>query len=159
MSIIKLSQHFTLDEATSSQTASRLGIYNTPSDAVIAVMKSTATNMETVRDILNSKPITVSSWYRSPELNVKIGGVKTSQHCKGEAVDFICPMYGSCYYVANAIMHSKIDFDQLILEHTWVHISFKSDPYANQRRQVLSLLKSGGYANGLTDVNGHPYTM
>ena len=32
--------------------------------------------------------ITVNSGYRSPQLNGKVGGSKTSQHCFGEAEDF-----------------------------------------------------------------------
>jgi hypothetical protein len=152
-----LSDHFSLEEATTSDSAARLGIDNTPDAATISVMMYTATQMEKVRALLGNIPIHVNSFYRSPDLNAAIGGVPTSQHCKGEAVDFICPQFGDCFAICKVIIaHQElIPFDQLILEHTWVHVSFVN-PSSQRRGQVLSLLATGHYASGLTNKNGEP---
>jgi hypothetical protein len=77
----------------------------------------------------------------------------------GEAVDFISPTYGSPLQVCKQIIGygDIINFDQLILEHSWVHISFAISS-GNPRKQVLSLLQSGGYAQGLTDKHGNKLT-
>lgn len=128
-----LSTHFSLSEFVTSQTAERLGIDNTPPQAVMRAILRTATGMEGVRTLLCA-PIIISSGYRSPALNKSIGGASNSQHMKGEAVDFICPGYGSPLKICKAIVASGIKFDQLIQEGKWVHISFSD---AN-RREVLT---------------------
>lgn len=154
---MNLSDHFTLEEATLSQTASRQNIPNVPSADIIIVMQKTAKMMERIRALLGV-PLTVSSWYRSPALNQAVGGVPNSQHIKGEAVDFIAPHYGTPADICKQILKypELANFDQLILEHTWVHISYSADPRIINRKQVLSLLSSGHYATGLTDKEGIP---
>ena len=157
----QLSQHFTLEEATQSQTASREGIDNYhPSPEVIAAASKTAVRMEKVRTVLFN-PIAVSSWIRCLELNRKLGSKDSSQHVLGEAVDFTCYAFGSPAKICRALLEYKdlIRWDQLILEHTWVHISWNSAPNAIQRGQVLSLLSTGGYTMGLTDAHGQPVTV
>ena len=64
----KLSEHFTLLEATRSATAERLGISNSPSDTQIANAKIAAAGMEQVRVVLQNKSIHVDSWIRVEEL-------------------------------------------------------------------------------------------
>lgn len=154
-----LSEHFTLEEATISQTAARQGIDNShPSQLVIDAAIKTATRLEKVRAGLGSS-IHVTSWIRSPALNAAIGSKTTSQHLKGEAVDFICPAYGDPLAVCKLLVANAdlVRYDQLILEHTWVHISWNSIPNAVQRGQVLSLIQDGAYAIGLTDKQGKQY--
>lgn len=154
-----LSQHFTLAEATNSQTAARLGIDNSsPPPEILTAASKTAVKMEKVRLVLNSNAIHISSWIRCLELNRALKSSDSSQHVKGEAVDFICPTYGSPLQVCKEIIKNVdlINFDQLILEHTWVHISWKSTPNSQQRNQVLSLLTGGKFATGLTDRSGKP---
>lgn len=135
-----LSPHFTLAEFTASETAARRGIDNTPPPAVMAALLKTAQGMEAVRVRLGGAPITVSSGFRSLELNRAIGSRDTSQHVKGEACDFICPRFGTPRQVVDAIKDSGIEFDQLILEfNRWVHISFTDKP----RHQVLVIDRDG----------------
>jgi hypothetical protein len=147
-----MTPHFTIEEATLSQTASRLGLKNIPSDSVLSAIQSTAYRMEVVRRVLNA-PIIISSWYRSPEVNAAVGGSKHSQHISGEAVDFICPVFGTPVEICTRLrsLVELINFDQLIYEHTWVHISWSSVPGATQKNQVLSLSKDGSYVNGIID--------
>lgn len=153
-----LSTHFTLEEATRSDTALRLGIDNShPTQQVIETARGTAARMERVRVALGA-PIEVTSWIRCLQLNRALKSKDTSQHIKGEAVDFRAPAYGSPLRVCRTlvVLRGTIDFDQLILEHTWIHISWSSLPNAKQCGQVLSLLATGGYAVGLTDPSGRP---
>jgi len=126
---MNLSSHFTLDEFTTSQTAARLGLDNTPPPEVMPALLKTAQGMEAVCVRLGGAPISVSSGYRSPAVNKAVGGSANSQHTKGEAVDFICPRFGSPADVAAALRGSGIEYDQLILEFgRWVHISFSDKP-------------------------------
>lgn len=121
---MQLSPHFTLEEATFSSTALRLGIDNTPNEAQLANMRAAAEGMEKVRWFLGA-PIHIDSWLRVPALNAAVGGAKQSAHLDGFAVDFICPQYGTPAEIAYAIVHSSgIPFDKCIQEGRWVHISF-----------------------------------
>jgi hypothetical protein len=157
---MKITENFTWDEVTVSGMAERHGIPNVPPPYLIPAIKNTAAKMELVRAILDNKPITVNSWYRSYTVNKLVGSTNSkSQHTKGEAVDFVCSRFGSpkdlCFRLLDNI--DKLDFDQMILEHSWVHISWKADPNYKNRRQVLTLLKNKKYAVGLTNLVGEPY--
>lgn len=145
---MRLSKYFTLEELTFSQTALRRGLNNTPSKAMILKLTWLAAQMDTVRALLGH-PIHISSGYRSASVNRAIGGSSTSQHCKGEAVDFVCPAFGTPRDICVAVMKSNIPYDQLIYEGTWVHISFSK---TNNRRQVLTAKFSSGtvqYTSGI----------
>jgi hypothetical protein len=128
----QVSQYFTWGEALFSQTAARKGLDNTPTPEVCEVIKVTARHMDEVRELLGW-PVHVNSWYRSPKVNAAVGGSGRSQHMLGEAVDLVCPQFGSPAEVAEKIMASKIEWDQLLIEFPdgpspWVHISFTAKP-------------------------------
>ena len=135
---MKLSTYFTLNEFVSSQTATRRGINNTPTESAMINLQFTALKMDDIRRLLN-KPILISSGYRCAELNTAICGSKTSSHVRGEAVDFTSPGFGSNALIFGEIENSGIKFDQLILEYPnspnggWVHVSFGG----KQRGQCL----------------------
>ncbi|PTE02718.1 D-Ala-D-Ala carboxypeptidase family metallohydrolase [Pandoraea apista] len=141
----ELTLHFTLDELTHSQTADRRGIDNSASEDVVANLTRLAQTLERVRVLLGSRPITISSGYRSPDLNRAVGGARNSAHLYGLAADFICPGYGTPLQICKAIAASGIDFDQLIHEGTWVHLGL-AQPSQKNRRQVLTANFSGGTA-------------
>lgn len=135
-----LSKNFSLAEFTVSQSASRLGIDNTPSALVLDNLKYLAENLELVRELLGT-PILISSGYRSPALNKAIKGSKTSQHVFGQAADFTSPRFGTPKDVVAKIKGSDLRYDQLILEFdSWVHISFSK---AQSRKQAL-VIDNGG---------------
>ena len=142
----RLSDHFSLEELTHSDTALRLKLSNLPPTADLVRLTATAQAMEAVRDLLG-KPIQVSSGYRGAALNKAVGGAKSSAHCFGYAVDFRCDAFGSPYEVCKAIASSAIVFDQLIHEYgRWTHISF--DP--RRRKAPLSIFSAKrGYLNGI----------
>jgi zinc D-Ala-D-Ala carboxypeptidase len=120
---MRLSENFSLEELTASETAARKGIDNTPSEEVIDNLKRLAAALQEVRALLNHRAILVSSGYRSPELNQAVGGSATSDHCKGLAADFICPSYGTPNDIVRAIAASGLSFKQVIREFDrWVHL-------------------------------------
>jgi len=139
---MKLSEHFSLDEFTASETALRRGIDNTPSPAVTEKLRMLAATLEQVRALLGNNSIRISSGYRCLELNRAIGSGDLSAHVLGYAVDFTCPKFGTPKEVAQEIASSSIKFDQLILEGVssnnsngiWIHLSI--DP--RNRREVLT---------------------
>lgn len=142
---VYLSPHFSLEELTQSDTGARLRLDNTPPAEVLKVLRNTAVRMEAVRELLGRRVISVNSGYRSPEVNKAVGGAATSAHVLGYAVDFNCWSCGSPLKVCRLIDASNLEFDQLIEEGTWVHISF--DP--RMRGQVLTKSPKGGYQLGL----------
>ena len=129
---MNLSANFTLKELTKSDTATRLGLDNTPGEAEIESLRLLCEKvLQPVRDHFG-KSVTVNSGYRSPESNAAVGGSKTSDHCKGQAADIEIPGVPNAE-LAQWIM-DNCDYTQLILEFYtqgipdsgWVHAS--SDP-------------------------------
>ena len=114
---MKISAHISFAEATKSQTAIRHGLDNKPNSVQMANMKYTAEKVfEPIRKHFG-KPIAVTSFFRSEELNKRIGGSTTSQHCKGEAMDIDADLYGgmtNAQIFANIKKH--LTFDHLIWE-------------------------------------------
>ena len=138
----RLTPHFTLEEFTFSQTATRKGIDNTPHEGILDNLCILANGMEHVRNLLNAT-IHVSSGYRCPELNDLLGSKRTSQHTKGLACDFTSNAYGSPQIIFADIITSDIPYDQLILEFDrWIHISFVEDG-GTPRKQALIINGEG----------------
>lgn len=145
---MKLTEHFTLEEFTRSNIASRLRIDNRVPDELMANIQLTANKLELVRKVLGF-PIMITSGYRCPLLNARVGGVSTSAHTKGLAVDFHCA-YGTPKEICQRLIDTGVQFDKLIQEHNqWVHIGFSP----NYNRQiVLTAIKNSGktvYMNGI----------
>jgi hypothetical protein len=152
---MNLSANFSLKELTKSDTATRLGIDNTPDEEALDNLKTLCDKvLQPVREHFG-KSVTVNSAYRSPESNAAVGGSKTSDHCKGMAADI------EIAGVANAGLAQwimdNLDYTQLILEFYtqgipdsgWVHVSY--DPN-NLKKQELTAVKVAGktqYLQGL----------
>lgn len=141
---MRLSKNFSLDELSKSTTAIRLGIDNTPSDIVITNLLELCEHvLQPLRDHIGES-IKVSSGYRSPALNKKIGGSKTSQHCFGQAADISC---GERTAELFKYIENNLIFDQLIWEFgndtnpDWVHVSYST---IKNRKQSLRAYKVNG---------------
>lgn len=148
---MNLSEHFTLAELTRSDVAARLRLPNKPGDPVIAKLQQVCHHiLEPVR-LHFGRPVRINSGYRSPRVNAVAGGSETSQHCRGEAVDFEVPGVSNADVAAWVRDHLR--FDQLILEcyrrgepsSGWVHVSWKA---AGNRQQALTFT-GGRYLKGL----------
>lgn len=89
----------------------------------------------------------ISSGYRCSEVNKAVGGVPTSQHCKGMAADIYLDGDTDKESVYFNWIKKNLDFDQLILEGTqkssWVHVSYKS-PKLNRKKAWMQLTKTSG---------------
>ena len=142
-----ISKYLNYEEATKSQTATRLGIKNEPNAQQLEAMKYVAVNVfDKVREFVGG-PLHASSFFRSEKLNAAIGGSsKTSQHMKGEAIDIDCDTFGhgTNQDVFNYI-RINLEYDQVIGEYpdangkwSWVHVSLKK---SGNRKQVLVKLK------------------
>ena len=129
---MKLTENFSLNELTKSQTAERKGIDNTPSTEHQENLKRLCeTILQRIRDHFG-QVVSVSSGYRSPELCVAIGSSTKSQHAKGQASDF--EIFGVSNKELADWIDENLDYDQLILEYWkesdpnsgWIHCSFNT---------------------------------
>jgi len=142
-----ISKYLNYEEATKSQTATRLGIKNEPNTQQLEAMKYVAVNVfDKVREFVGG-PLHASSFFRSEKLNAAIGGSsKTSQHMKGEAIDIDCDTFGhGTNQEIFDYIRVNLDYDQVIGEYpdakgkwSWVHVSLKK---SGNRKQVLVKLK------------------
>jgi zinc D-Ala-D-Ala carboxypeptidase len=148
--IDNISKHISYKEACFSATATRMGIDNTPDATQLQKMKELAENLfEPLRLGLGGKPLFLSSFFRSKELNVKIGGAPKSDHMDGQAMDIDndgVPTGATNKEIFNFIKNN-LQFDKLINEFpdangnpSWVHVSFVK---GNNRRQVMISRKVG----------------
>ena len=151
---MQLSKHFKLEEFEKSMTATRMGIKNKAGSGEIKNLTDVCYGiLEKVR-VKYDKPVIVTSGYRSPELCEAIGSKPTSQHTKGEAVDF--EVIGVANIQVAYFIEANCDFDQLILEYYcpdddqkgWVHCSFVE---GSNRKQVLTF-DGKKYTNGLPEM-------
>ncbi|HEV8503739.1 MAG TPA: D-Ala-D-Ala carboxypeptidase family metallohydrolase [Casimicrobiaceae bacterium] len=141
-----LTEHFTLEELTASETAARRGIDNVPmiGSPERANLQRMAEVMEEVRALLGGRPIFVTSGYRGPKVNEAVGGSKNSAHMRGLAVDFACPDFGAPPDVCKALEpHMRaLGVDQLINEYPprgWVHLGLSDQP----RHQAMTIDAKG----------------
>ena len=137
---------FSIDEMVRSATAKKYGIDNTPSDSI---KKNLTLFIEKVLDPIREdwgSPIIISSGYRCPELNAKVGGAKTSGHLYGYCADL--QVKGalrkfSCF-VKDWMMKHKMDFDELLYESsggvTWLHFCWIGKD-GKQRMKCFDIIK------------------
>ena len=142
---MQLSENFSLNEFTKSDTAVRKGINNTPNETHLENMKSLCENvLQKVRTHFG-KSVRITSGYRSPELCEAIGSSKTSQHAKGQAADF--EITGIDNKVLAEYIIDNLDFDQIIWEFgndknpNWVHVSYVGK---QNRNRCLKAYKEKG---------------
>lgn len=150
---MNISAHITYKEAVTSQEAIRKGIQNIPNDAELAAMKLLAEKVfEPLRTYISMKrgsdsPIRINSFFRSKEVNEKIGGSVTSQHCKGEAIDIETNYSNFNNKDLFLTIKDKSSFDQLIWEFgdekepAWVHVSYSAK---GNKKEILLAVKQDG---------------
>ena len=143
----QLTRNFSLHELTKSETALRYDMENNPGPAEAANLTELAGKvLQPIRDHYQ-KGVKINSGFRHPDVNAKVGGSRTSDHCRGMAADLEIPG------VANAELaqwvKDNLEFTQLILEFYtpgipdsgWVHVSY--DP-GNLKKQVMTATKQNG---------------
>lgn len=127
---MKITEHFSIEEAAHSDTAKKFNIDNQIPDSLMGNLHRMCEKLEQVRSLVG-QPIMISSFYRCPELNTKVGGSKTSAHMDCRAVDFNAK-FNTAEMVFNKIKDSKIEIDQCIIEqdkrgNEWVHIAIEKE--------------------------------
>jgi hypothetical protein len=144
---MNLTKNFTLKELTKSETAVRHDVDNQPNEEQIESLRLLCEKiLQPVRDHYG-KPVRINSAFRCAELNRLTGGSATSDHCKGQAVDF--EIDGVSNDELARWVQENLEFSQLILEFFqpgipdsgWVHASY--NPQA-LKAQVLTATKVAG---------------
>lgn len=125
--------NFTISELVKSDTAEQQGLNNTPDiNSLDNLLELIFYVLQPIRDKL-SKPMIITSGYRSAKVNALVGGVSNSQHLYGQAADFVVNGMTPAQ-VVEFIKKSGVEFDQCIDEGSWTHISFNK---GHNRRQIL----------------------
>ena len=146
----RLSPHFTLAELTKTNTK----IKNVPNEAQVENLKRLCGWLEQLRrrptpspSLLregSEEPIIINSGYRSPEVNRAVGGVATSNHLTGCAVDIHVTGLEQLIHYASTLLdisdERQEDFDELLLERSpkgtyWLHFAVR--PHNNRRKVRL----------------------
>lgn len=128
--------NFSISELTHSDKAVQMNINNMADlNSLDCLLNLICYVLQPIRDKVG-KPIIISSGFRNPQVNKLVGGVSTSQHCKGQAADF--NIQGMTVKAAvDFIKKSGIEYDQLINEYDkWVHISFNK---GHNRKQCFDI--------------------
>ena len=135
-----ISKYISYEESVTSQTAIRKSIPNIPNDMQLVNMQLVGIRVfDVIREHFKT-PLRVSSFFRSLLLNNAVGGSKTSQHVKGQAIDIQGNGKVSNKMIFDYIK-DNLDFDQLIWEFgndknpSWVHVSYVSKE--KNRKQIL----------------------
>ena len=142
----RLSEHFKLAELCKTSVKTKDG--NIPSHVHIENMKRVCSWLEMLRSEWNNRygdgddPIIINSGYRSPAVNKAVGGVATSNHLTGCAVDI--RVLGMEQLLRYAVIlldisdESQEPFDELLIERNskgsyWLHFAVRPE---NNRRKL-----------------------
>ena len=139
---MKLSEHFSLAELTKTNT----GIENVPNEAQVENLRRVCRWLERLRKRWNDKygdgddPIIINSGFRTAAVNKAVGGVPSSNHLTGCAVDIRCIGMEQALRYAAILLDisdmSREDFDELLIEQKrsviWIHFAVR--PSENRRR-------------------------
>ena len=142
---VRLSEHFKLAELC--KTSVRTADGNIPSHAAIENLKRLSGWLEMLRSEWNNRygdgddPVIINSGYRSAQVNKAVGGVATSNHLTGCAVDI--RVLGMEQLLRYAVIlldisdESQEDFDELLIERNargtyWLHFAVR--PEGNRRK-------------------------
>jgi len=168
--MVKLSEHFTLEEMIFSETAKAKKISNKPTEIHKKTLKHTCQYLlEPLRKLLNDKykeykgkkvravSIKITSGYRSAKLNAAVGGATTSGHIKGECADIeavitymngvkaVLPFNELYEDIKVWVKEGELSVDQCIQEQNsagakWVHVSLPQQ-IRDCRKQFLKYNK------------------
>ncbi len=134
---MNLSEYFKLEEFENSDTARAFGIDNSvPKSLIQNVVRLHDNVLYPLRKLIGH-PVVITSGYRCPDLNNKVGGVTSSQHASAQAADIT--VTGQSNTAVFNWIRKNCEFDQLILESVggvqWVHVSYS---FGSNRKQCLS---------------------
>jgi hypothetical protein len=143
----QLTKNFSLAEMVKSETALRHGMENNPGpDELNNLLQLCANVLQPIRDHYQ-KGVKVNSGYRSPDVNAKVGGSRTSDHTRGMAADIEIPGVPNAELAT--YIRDNLAYTQLILEFYtpgvpdsgWVHVSYDEQ---DLKKQVLTATRKDG---------------
>ena len=151
--MIRLSEHFTLEEFVRSRKAQARGIKNEPPAEAVEGLKLLAQHILEPLRLAWGQPIFITSGYRSSRLNSSVGGARNSQHRLGQAADIVADLSLLNYDLGQRIIELGLPFDQLIFEGCyveyvagkpqhrcrWIHVSYGP---RNRRQIIYNKLKN-----------------
>jgi len=123
----KLAPNFTFGELTATGNLRFVDVNRRAAEHFLKPLTELAEMAQVVRNKFG--PVVIHSGFRCASLNTHVGGSATSQHCKGEAIDFHCTKASLTEVFDWIRKESKLEFGQLILEGarpeapTWIHLS------------------------------------
>lgn len=137
-----LSPNFKLSELVSSNTAKAKGLANDPTPEIEEALEDLCKEaLEPIRALVG--PLKVNSGYRSDAVNKSVGGSTTSAHSYGHAADVV-PLKCTWKQAMDKIVEAGIELDQLIYEHTWLHVGHLHPKTKKKRGDLLAMFKSNG---------------
>jgi len=141
--MIYMSRNFTFAEFVRSNTAKKKGIHNKPDPQAIVYGTYVAAELaQPLREHLNVS-INPTSWFRNRVLNAAVGGVPSSDHIRGGAMDIQVKGYDP-EEIIEIMKKLNLPYDQAIAEGfqgangfaSWTHMSVPE--IGNKpRRQLL----------------------
>lgn len=114
MNNIQISKNFKLKEFECSD-----------SDAVVKLDSRLLEKLQLLRDKLNN-PINITSGFRTPECNKRVGGSSNSYHMKGMAADIHSPGFTSTEIAKAA---EEIGFTGIGTYSNFVHVDVRPNKY------------------------------
>ena len=138
----QLSPHFRLSEMLNSGTGRSKGISNEPTPEVVENLRKLCNEaLEPIRAVAG--PLKINSGFRADAINQAVGGSITSAHSYGLAAD-LNPIQGTWKGLMDKIIAAKVPLDQVIFEHTWVHVGLLQPKTGKKRGDKLSMFKVEG---------------
>jgi len=149
--IREVAPNFSYTELTTTTHRSHLEGNRRAGIAVLPALMAIARMAQEIREHF-AKPVIVHSGYRGPDLNAAIGGSKTSQHMRGEAIDFHVSTVPHQRVFDWIRLESGLPYGQLILEGveagtpSWIHLSL-GEPWRppEKSRQAMTWSRANGY--------------
>lgn len=128
---MNLTEHFTLEEMTKSQTATRLRIDNTPDVATIHNLAALCSLILEPLRLAAQRPLIITSGYRCAQLNAAVGGVANSLHLRGMAADIRVLGQADGLRLCDLLVGNRF-LDTALFEHSgsssWLHVQITSQP-------------------------------
>lgn len=128
---------FKISELLYSNKAKQLNIDNTPNIQALDCL------LDIIYYVLNparkhfNVPFNITSGFRCPELNKKVGGKDNSQHLKGQAADFvvnIIPLHDVFEWIKNNLEYDQLLFERNSKGDVWIHVSYVK---GHNRKQAI----------------------
>ena len=137
-----LSPHFKLSEMLNTQIGRKNGLANDPTPEIEANLERLCKEaLEPIRELCGA--IKVNSGYRSDAVNKAVGGSTTSAHSYGLAAD-LHPLKVTWKQLMDKTIASGLKLDQIIFEHTWVHVGLLHPKNKKQRGEKLTMFQRDG---------------